>query len=72
MANFFLSIWPAVVTAILGALVIWALLNEAKLIDFEDRVADAIKRHVRIRRRNLAAKWLAKDGLIAVPVSRSK
>ena len=70
MESFIVSFWPAAVVFVLGVLVVLAVANEGKLIDFEDRCADAIKRHVRKVRRNLLARELAKDGLTVTPIGR--
>lgn len=51
------------------AFVVWGILHEDKLIEFEDKSIAKLKDKARKKRRDLCAKWLAKDGLVAVPVN---
>ena len=51
------------------AFVVWGILHEDKLIAFEDKSIAKLKYKARKKRRDLCAKWLAKDGLVAVPVN---
>ena len=47
-----------------AAFVIWGFFHEDLFLDFERRIAEKIKRTIRIKKRDLCAKWLAEDGLL--------
>lgn len=54
-----------VILALFGA---WCILNEKKLLAFEERIGKEIRRRINRRRREKACRYLAENGLVAVPV----
>lgn len=50
--------------AVFGA---WCILNEKKLLAFEERTEAKIRRRLKNRKRDRVAEYLAKNGLVAVP-----
>lgn len=54
-----------VILALFGA---WCILNEKKLLAFEERMGKEIRRRINRRRREKACRYLAENGLVAVPV----
>lgn len=54
-----------VILALFGA---WCILNEKKLLAFEERLGKEIRRRINRRRREKACRYLAENGLVAVPV----
>ena len=52
---------------ILAAFAAWCILNEKKLLSFEERTEAKIRRRLKSRKRDRVAKYLAKNGLVAVP-----
>ena len=55
---------------VLVAFTVWGILHENRLIEFERRTWEKIKRRIRIKKRDLCAKWLADDGLVVQRPSR--
>lgn len=53
---------------ILAAFAAWCILNEKKLLAFEERLGKEIRRRINRRRREKACRYLAENGLVAVPV----
>lgn len=53
-----------VILALFGA---WCILNEKKLLEFEERTEAKIRRRLKNRKRDRVAEYLAKNGLVAVP-----
>ena len=62
---------PAFFLFFASILLLYGWAHEDKFIRFEDWLWNKIKRRVRIWKRNLSAKWLAKDGLTVVPRTAS-
>lgn len=54
-----------VILALFGA---WCILNEKKLLAFEEHIGKEIRRRINRRRREKACRYLAENGLVAVPV----
>ena len=52
---------------ILAAVAVWCILNEKKLLTFEERTEAKIRRWLKNRKRDRVAEYLAKNGLVAVP-----
>lgn len=52
---------------VLAVFAAWCMLNEDRLIEFEERTGRAIKRRMRNRKRERVAEYLAQNGLVAVP-----
>lgn len=52
---------------ILAAVAVWCILNEKKLLAFEERTEAKIRRRLKSRKRDRVAEYLAKNGLVAVP-----
>ena len=52
---------------ILAAFAAWCILNEKKLLAFEERIGRDIKRFLQCRKRERVAEYLARNGLVAVP-----
>ena len=52
---------------ILAAFGVWCIINEKKLLDFEERTEAKIRRRLKNRKRDRVAEYLAKNGLVAVP-----
>lgn len=52
---------------ILAAFAAWCILNEEKLLAFEERTEAKIRRRLKNRKRDRVAEYLAKNGLVAVP-----
>lgn len=52
---------------ILAAVAVWCILNEKKLLEFEERTEAKIRRRLKSRKRDRVAEYLAKNGLVAVP-----
>ena len=52
---------------ILAAFGAWCILNEEKLLVFEERTEAKIRRRLKNRKRDRVAEYLAKNGLVAVP-----
>lgn len=52
---------------ILAAFAAWCILNEKKLLVFEERIERKIRRRMQRRKRERVAEYLAKNGLVAVP-----
>lgn len=52
---------------ILAAVAVWCILNEKKLLAFEERTEAKIRRRLKNRKRDRVAEYLAKNGLVAVP-----
>lgn len=44
-------------------LIVWGFLHEDKVVAFEDRIIKAIRKKIRKAKRDLCARWLAKQGL---------
>lgn len=44
-------------------LIVWGFLHEDKVVAFEDRIIKAIRKKTRKAKRDLCARWLAKQGL---------
>lgn len=57
--------------ALLCLFVVWGFLHEDRFIRFEKRIEDYIHRRIRIKKRNLCAEWLAKDGMVAMSLYES-
>lgn len=53
---------------ILAAVAVWCIHNEKKLLEFEERIGKEIRRRIKRRRREKACRYLAENGLVAVPV----
>ena len=51
----------------LAAFGVWCILNEKKLLAFEERTEAKIRRRLKNRKRDRVAEYLAKNGLVAVP-----
>ncbi len=56
-----------IVEVILAAFAAWCILNEKKLLAFEERTEAKIRRRLKNRKRDRVAEYLAKNGLVAVP-----
>lgn len=52
---------------ILAAVAVWCILNEKKLLEFEERTEAKIRRRIKSRKRDRVAEYLAQNGLVAVP-----
>lgn len=52
---------------ILAAFGVWCILNEKKLLEFEERTEAKIRRRLKNRKRDRVAEYLARNGLVAVP-----
>lgn len=52
---------------ILAAFAAWCILNEKKLLEFEERTEAKIRRRLKNRKRDRVAEYLAQNGLVAVP-----
>ena len=52
---------------ILAAVAVWCILNEKKLLAFEERTEAKIRSRLKNRKRDRVAEYLAKNGLVAVP-----
>lgn len=52
---------------ILAAFAAWCILNEKKLLAFEERTEAKIRRGLKNRKRDRVAEYLAKNGRVAVP-----
>ena len=52
---------------ILAAVAVWCILNEKKLLAFEERTEAKIRRRLKNRKRDRVAEYLAQNGLVAVP-----
>lgn len=52
---------------ILAAVAVWCILNEKKLLAFEERTEAKIRRRIKSRKRDRVAEYLAQNGLVAVP-----
>ena len=52
---------------ILAAVAVWCILNDKKLLTFEERTEAKIRRWLKNRKRDRVAEYLAKNGLVAVP-----
>ena len=52
---------------ILAAVAVWCILNEKKLLEFEERTEAKIRRRLKNRKRDRVAEYLAQNGLVAVP-----
>lgn len=55
---------------VLAAFTVWGLLHEDRFIEFERRIWANVKTRIRIKKRDLCAKWLADDGLVVQRPSR--
>ncbi len=55
------------VEILLAVFAAWCILNEKKLLAFEERTEAKIRRRLKNRKRDRVAEYLAKNGLIAVP-----
>ncbi len=55
------------VEILLAVFAVWCILNEKKLLSFEERTEAKIRRRLKNRRRDRVAEYLAKNGLVAVP-----
>ncbi|MCH5198997.1 MAG: hypothetical protein J1E34_08835 [Oscillospiraceae bacterium] len=47
--------------------IIVGYLHEDRVVALERKVYEQLKRRIRIKKRDLCAKWLAEDGMIAIP-----
>lgn len=45
-------------------LIVFGFLHEEKFVRFEDRIKRKMKRFIRKKKRNLASKWLAEQGIV--------
>ena len=52
---------------ILAAVAVWCILNEKKLLAFEERTEAKIRSRLKNRKRDRVAEYLAQNGLVAVP-----
>lgn len=52
---------------ILAAVAVWCILNEKKLLAFEERTEAKIRCRLKNRKRDRVAEYLAQNGLVAVP-----
>ena len=50
-----------------AAVAVWCILNEKKLLAFEERTEAKIRRRIKSRKRDRVAEYLAQNGLVAVP-----
>ena len=57
--------------ALLALFVVWGFMHEDVFIRFEKRIGNTFRRWIRIKKRNLCAEWLAKDGMVAVSLYES-
>lgn len=55
------------VEILLAVFAAWCILNEKKLLSFEERTEAKIRRRLKSRKRDSVAEYLAKNGLVAVP-----
>lgn len=55
------------VEILLAVFAAWCILNEKKLLAFEERTEAKIRRRLKKRKRDRVAEYLAKNGLVAVP-----
>lgn len=55
------------VEILLAVFAAWCILNEKKLLAFEERTEAKIRRRLKNRKRDRVAEYLAKNGLVAVP-----
>ena len=55
------------VEILLAVFAAWCILNEKKLLEFEERTEAKIRRRLKNRKRDRVAEYLAKNGLVAVP-----
>lgn len=55
------------VEILLAVFAVWCILNEKKLLAFEERTEAKIRRRLKNRKRDRVAEYLAKNGLVAVP-----
>ena len=55
------------VEILLAVFAAWCILNEKKLLAFEERTEAKIRRRLKSRKRDRVAEYLAKNGLVAVP-----
>lgn len=55
------------VEILLAVFAAWCILNEKKLLEFEERTEAKIRRRLKSRKRDRVAEYLAKNGLVAVP-----
>lgn len=55
------------VEILLAVFAAWCILNEEKLLAFEERTEAKIRRRLKNRKRDRVAEYLAKNGLVAVP-----
>lgn len=44
-------------------LIVWGFMHEEKVVAFEDRIIKATRKKIRKAKRDLCARWLAKQGL---------
>ena len=55
------------VEILLAVFAAWCILNEKKLLAFEERTEAKIRRRLKSRKRDRVAEYLAENGLVAVP-----
>lgn len=55
------------VEILLAVFAAWCILNEKKLLAFEERTEAKIRRRLKNLKRDRVAEYLAKNGLVAVP-----
>ena len=55
------------VEILLAVFAAWCILNEKKLLAFEERTEAKIRRRLKSRKRDRVAEYLAQNGLVAVP-----
>ena len=55
------------VEILLAVFAAWCILNEKKLLAFEERTEAKIRRRLKNRKRDRVAEYLAQNGLVAVP-----
>lgn len=55
------------VEILLAVFAAWCILNEKKILAFEERTEAKIRRRLKNRKRDRVAEYLAKNGLVAVP-----
>lgn len=52
---------------VLAVFAAWCILNEDRLIEFEEHAGRSMKRRMRNRKRERVAEYLAQHGVVAVP-----
>ena len=57
---------------LLVAAVVWGICNEKQLLAWEAAIAARIRKQLRHIKRELLARWLAKDGLTVRPMSETE